>query len=93
MPLLSQRYTHGVGNQDFGLTCMIWITVPLPPIQEQGQIILEIERRMSIARTIEEQVDANLSRTGDHRQSILKFAFSGYPIGLESISRKIKAEV
>ena len=73
----SQRYTHGVGNQDLGLTRMIWITVPLPPLNEQAQIVLEIERHFSVISEVEEEVESNLSRADRLRQSILKQAFSG----------------
>jgi type I restriction enzyme S subunit len=73
----SQRYTHGVGNQDLGLTRMIWITVALPPFQEQNQIVQEIESRMSVVKAIEKQADANLLRGECLRQSILSMAFCG----------------
>lgn len=73
----SQRYTHGVGNQDLGLTRMIWITVPLPPLKEQKVIIREIERKLSIVDEIENEIETNLKRAERLRQSILKEAFSG----------------
>ncbi len=73
----SQKYTHGVGNQDLGLTRMIWITVPLPPLQEQEQIVAEVEGRMSVIDKLEAAVEANLIRAGRLRQSILEKAFSG----------------
>ena len=73
----SQRYTHGVGNQDLGLTRMIWITVPLPPVEEQVQIILEIEKHISVLSGVETEVVSNLRRAESLRQSILKKAFSG----------------
>ncbi|MCK9417860.1 MAG: restriction endonuclease subunit S [Nitrospirae bacterium] len=73
----SQRYTHGVGNQDLGLTRMIWITMPLPPLLEQKEIIKKIEERMSIITDIEKDIDANLRRGERLRQSILKKAFTG----------------
>jgi len=73
----SQNYTHGVGNQDLGLTRMIWISIPLPSIDEQRVIIQEIESRMSVAEEIERTVDTNLKRAEQLRQSILKQAFSG----------------
>ena len=73
----SQRYTHGVGNQDLGLTRMIWITIPLPPFQEQTQILQEIESRISVVKAIEKQADSNLSRAERLRQSILSMAFCG----------------
>jgi type I restriction enzyme S subunit len=73
----SQRYTHGVGNQDLGLTRMIWITVPLPPLEEQIVIIREIEQRTTVVTSIEKQVDADLKRAECLRQSILSRAFQG----------------
>ena len=73
----SQRYTHGVGNQDLGLTRMIWITLPLPSLIEQKEIVTEIERRVSIADEVQKTVDADIRRAERLRQSILKKAFSG----------------
>lgn len=74
----SQKYTHGVGNQDLGLTRMVWITIPLPPLEEQIVIIGEIDRRLSIIRETEHEVEVNLKRAARLRQGILKKAFSGY---------------
>jgi type I restriction enzyme S subunit len=73
----AQRYTHGVGNQDLGLTRMVWITVPLPSALEQKRIVAEIDRRLSLIREVEAQVDANLKRAERLRQSILSRAFAG----------------
>ena len=73
----SQKYTHGVGNQDLGLTRMIWVTVPLPPLQEQEQIVAEVERRMSVIDKLEAALEANLTRAVRFRQSILRQAFMG----------------
>jgi type I restriction enzyme S subunit len=56
---------------------MIWITVPLPPIEEQAQIILEIEKHVSVISEVEVDLEANLLRAERLRQSILKKAFSG----------------
>lgn len=73
----SQKYTHGVGNQDLGLTRMIWITVPLPSLAEQKQIVDEVERRLSVIEELEVSVQANLPRANGLRQAILSNAFSG----------------
>jgi type I restriction enzyme S subunit len=73
----SQMYTHGVGNQDLGLTRMIWITIPLPPLEEQKEIIWEIEKRISILGELDKEVGTNLKRPERLRQSLLKKAFSG----------------
>jgi len=53
------------------------LSVPLPPLPEQRQIVAEVERRLSIVAGAEAQVDANLRRADRLRQSILKQAFSG----------------
>jgi type I restriction enzyme, S subunit len=39
----SQKFTHGVGNQDLGLTRMVNITIPLAPLEEQKEIVRCIE--------------------------------------------------
>ena len=72
----SQKYTHGVGNQDLGLTRMVWITVPLPPYAEQLRIVDEVERRLSLVRGVEAEVDANLKRAQALRQATLHNAFT-----------------
>jgi type I restriction enzyme S subunit len=51
--------------------------IPLPPAAEQEQILLEVERRLSVVAQTEAQVDANLKRATRLRQSILKRAFEG----------------
>ncbi len=71
----SQKHTHGVGNQDLGLTRMVWITVPLPPYAEQLRIVDEVERRLSLMRRVEAEVDANLKRAQAFRQATLFSAF------------------
>ncbi|MEY4756890.1 MAG: hypothetical protein RJA34_1788 [Pseudomonadota bacterium] len=71
----AQEYTHGVGNQDLGLTRMVWITVPLPPQAEQARIVAEVDRHLSIIREVEAEVDANLKRAQALRQSTLAKAF------------------
>ena len=53
------------------------IPIPLAPLSEQGQIVAEIERRMSVIEQLESGVRTNLQRAERLRQSILGFAFSG----------------
>ena len=53
------------------------IPLPLPPLQEQKEIVQEIERRMSVVKVMEEQLDATLLRTERLRQTLLTKAFSG----------------
>ena len=71
----SQKYTHGVGNQDLGLTRMINIIFPLCSLDEQKQIVAELESRLSECDSIEQTVNQSLQQTEALRQSILKQAF------------------
>ena len=74
----SQKYTHGVGNQDLGLTRMINIVFPLCDIDEQEQVVSEIESRLSICDKMEQAVNESLQKAQSLRQSILKKAFEGH---------------
>ncbi|MBQ8054836.1 MAG: restriction endonuclease subunit S [Lachnospiraceae bacterium] len=49
---LSQKYTHGTGNHDLGLTRMIKITIPLPPIKEQQRIVDRLDEILPIAEEL-----------------------------------------
>lgn len=72
----SQNYTHGVGNQDLGLTRMIWITVPLPPIEEQSQIAHTVEVNQSLIANTNNHISFCLKQLERLRNSILINAFS-----------------
>ena len=52
------------------------IGFPLPPVAEQRRIVEEIDRRLSLAHSVEFEVDANLKRAQALRQSTLLKAFS-----------------
>lgn len=73
----SQRFTHGVGNQDLGLTRIVNIILSLPPIEEQREIISTIEYQISVIDQIEKTIDQSLAQAEKLRQSILKKAFEG----------------
>ena len=50
---------------------------PLPPLAEQRRIVLEVERRLSIADGVEKTVAQSLAQAERLRQGILKKAFEG----------------
>ena len=52
------------------------LPVPLPPVAEQQRIVLEVDRRLSLIRRVEAEVNANLKRSQALRQSTLSKAFS-----------------
>lgn len=51
--------------------------LPLPPIDEQEQIVAEVERRLSVIDEVDATVEANLVRADRLRQTILAQAFCG----------------
>lgn len=55
------------------------IAVPLPPTREQERIVAEVDRRLSIVREVEAEVDANLKRAASLRSSCLAASFSAAP--------------
>ena len=61
------------------LTQHALVTAPLgiPPMPEQHRIVAEVDRRLSLLRATEAQVDANLQRAERLRQSVLSRAFAG----------------
>jgi type I restriction enzyme, S subunit len=52
------------------------LSVPFPPLVEQHSIVAEVDRRLSIVREVEAEVDANLKRAQSLRQSVLQAAFA-----------------
>ena len=73
----SQKFTHGVGNQDLGLTRMVDIVLPLCSVAEQEQVVQAFEGLVSELDNIEKTIENELVKAEVLRQSILKKAFSG----------------
>ena len=73
----SQAQTHGVGNQDLGLTRMIFMTIPLPPIEEQKEIVRRVEQLFAFADKIEARYTKAKTMLDKLPQSILAKAFRG----------------
>lgn len=51
------------------------LVLPLPPLGEQARIVAEVDRRLSITREVEAEIDANLKRAQALRQAVLVRAF------------------
>lgn len=51
------------------------VPIPLPPLAEQVRIVAEVDRRLSIVRELEAEVETNLKRAQSLRQAILAKAF------------------
>lgn len=75
--LQRQMVPKGSGLQHIHLEDLRADCIPLPPLAEQHRIAAEVDRRLSIAREVEAEVEANLKRAQGLRQSVLQQAFSG----------------
>ena len=51
------------------------VLIPVPPIRDQRAIVAEVDRRLSIVREVEAEVDENLKRAQALRQAVLTAAF------------------
>lgn len=71
------RDSRATTQAAFGIQRVRILPVPLPPVDEQQQIVAEVEQRLSIVYELEATVDANLKRADRLRQSILEQAFAG----------------
>ena len=82
--LTSQRFLNyatdtatGSTIPNVSLKAMREFEIPLPPIEEQRNIVQSIESRLSVADKMEESVTQSLQQAEALRQSILKKAFEG----------------
>jgi type I restriction enzyme S subunit len=71
-----KRDVRATAQPDLGLAHIRQFIVPLPPLAEQHRIVAEIDRRLSIVREVEAEVDANLKRAQVLRQAVLQGAFA-----------------
>ena len=69
--------SHEVARKTLNLEDVRVASVAVPPLAEQHRIGAEVDRRLSIVREVEAEVDANLKRAQALRQSVLGAAFSG----------------
>ena len=72
-----ERYAPATAQKNINLAILRDLAIPFPPLAEQNALADEINRRLSVADEVEKTVAAELKRTEQLRQSILKKAFSG----------------
>jgi type I restriction enzyme S subunit len=73
----SQRLTHGIGNRDLGLTRMILITIPLPPLAEQKRIVAKVDELMAICDQLEKQLESQQKESRRLLEALLHEALEG----------------
>ena len=71
-----RRSKTTAGQSNLTLELCRALPIPVPPLAEQERIVAEVDRRLSLIRTVEAEVDANLKRSQSLRQAILAAGFS-----------------
>lgn len=79
----------GNAQPHFNIGAMKQTPLPLPPLDEQRQIVAEVERRLSVADAIEVEVEHSLKRAARLRQAILKKAFEGKLVRRDSADEPV----
>lgn len=72
-----KRVARGVAVKGVNIADVRVCPVSVPSLAEQERITDEIERRLSVIREVEQEVESNLKRAERLRQSVLSLAFSG----------------
>ena len=68
------------------------LAVPVPPFEEQKELVAQLDAKISVIEEAEAEVDANLRRGDRLRQSILSKAFSGRLVNTSSNVLKVVQE-
>jgi type I restriction enzyme S subunit len=74
---IESRAATTAGQYNVSLSGLADLAVPLPPRDEQAEIVGEVERRMAAADRLQAALEQQLTRAGATRQSLLSEAFSG----------------
>lgn len=74
---LTKNAKHAVNQASINQTDVSNVAIPLAPLSEQQQIVLELESKLTVCDKIEETISQSLQQAETLRQSILKRAFEG----------------
>ena len=76
-PILQrQMVPKGSGLQHIHLEDLRADCIPLPPLTEQHRLVAEVDRRLSLVREVEADVEANIHRAGVMRRAVLSKSMS-----------------
>lgn len=71
-----EKWAYGAGKPGLSLEQMRALPIALPPLNEQRRIVAEVDRRLSIVREFETEIDANHERAQALLQAVLRHAFT-----------------
>jgi type I restriction enzyme S subunit len=75
--------TGSTGRRKLTKAALMSAPIKVPDLVTQQNIVAELDRRLSIVREVEAEVDANLKRAQALRQAVLARAFEGNGSGLD----------
>jgi type I restriction enzyme, S subunit len=73
----TRKLVHGVGRPRLNLSEIKSIQIPLPPINDQMEIVEAVDDDLSLIDAVEDTVRTSLKKAAGLRQAILKRAFEG----------------
>jgi type I restriction enzyme S subunit len=76
----SQELTRGISNQDLGLTRMVNISIPLPPISEQNRIVQKLDELMQYCNELEASIKQSAAQNERLLQQVLREALRKEPV-------------
>jgi type I restriction enzyme S subunit len=97
---IAKRFATGAafGTTRTRLTLPLFRNTPVvvPPLDEQHRIVAEVDRRLSIVREVDAEVDSNVRRVETLRRQILSMAFVAprgdvYPLTNQGTRRHVSA--
>ena len=80
-------YAPATAQKNINLTTLENLLIPYCSKNEQGQVVKEIESRLSICEKVEQSINDSLEKAKALRQSILKKAFEGKLLSAAEIAR------
>ncbi|WP_396167320.1 restriction endonuclease subunit S [Flavobacterium sp.] len=80
-------YAPATAQKNINLTTLENLLIPYCSKNEQGQVVKEIESRLSICEKVEQSINESLEKAKALRQSILKKAFEGKLLSAAEIAR------
>lgn len=72
-----ERYAPATAQKNINLNLLAGLAVPLPPTDEQNEIVRQVEERLAVAEQLAGNIDRQLTRSREARQLLLSNAFEG----------------
>jgi len=74
---IEERAASSAGQHNVSLSTLLTMPVPLPPLEEQTEILTTLDTQLSAAKEQEIAITHSLHQTAAQRRNLLRAAFSG----------------